>query len=212
MSFARISLVNPLSLVLTDSHLIFKPYYIVSFSFHKAKSKFPIIMARQSTNLESIVIADAKPSTIHNYMKKQTYGNTHSLYANTKKQPTLDDGENCISIVDAITGRILTSSIVDNHMTNHLFLKSKNFDADNIVDDVERNYTIIDLQTIEPITDYKIGQTLEYIISINEPKLHKYAAERIILEEVVQATKQKHHEVTIDRYSLSAKYLHPNSM
>ena len=97
-------------------------------------------------------------------MKKQTYGNTHSLYANTKKQPTLDDGENCISIVDAITGRILTSSIVDNHMTNHLFLNSKNFNTDIIVDDVERNHTIIDLQTIEPVTDYKIGQTLEYIL------------------------------------------------
>jgi len=49
------------------------------------------------------------------------------------------------------------------------------------MEDIERNYTIIDLQTIEPVADYKICQTPEYIISINEPKLHQNAAERIIL-------------------------------
>ena len=65
--FVRISLVNPLSLVFIDSPLISKPYYIVSFSFRKAKSKFPIVMARQSINLDLIVVADSKSSTIHNY-------------------------------------------------------------------------------------------------------------------------------------------------
>lgn len=53
--FARISLVNPLSLVLTDSRLIFKPYYVVSFSFRKTKPKFPTLN-RQSTNLDSIAV------------------------------------------------------------------------------------------------------------------------------------------------------------
>jgi hypothetical protein len=199
--FARISLVNPLSLVLTDSRLIFKPYYVVSFSFRKTKPKFPTLN-RQSTNLNSIVIADIKSSVINSYIKKQTYRNTHSLYANIKNQRNLDDYEECISIVDAITGKILTNSIVNDQSTNHLFSISRNFNTDNTLEDIEMNYTITDLQTIEPVADYKIGQTPEYIISINEPKLHQNAVERIILEKVVQLTKLRYHEVKINGSSL----------
>ena len=89
--------------MLTDSRLIFKPYYVVSFSFRKTKPKFPTLN-RQSTNLDSIASADIKSSAINSYIKKQTYKNTYSLYANTKKHQNLDDLLECISIVDAITG------------------------------------------------------------------------------------------------------------
>lgn len=192
--FAKLSLVNPLSLTLIDSKLTFVPFYLVTYAVTKSKSRFRLgnqkEIKRLSSELEKL-IAGSNISKTANTWKDLTHAtnyNGHTSY----------DYEYSLHIVDALSGDILRYSKIDEDKARVLLFLKTNKTRDDILEFKEKNQNIFDLNTIQPVVNYKMKQTGEYALEIKQARVHQSAAERIVMEQVVEDTKSKHHDVKIN--------------
>jgi Restriction endonuclease len=179
--FAKISLVNPLSLTLTDSKMTFLPYYLVEYALPKPKSEH-----RSDGQQQSMLL-----SMIYRW-KDLTYTKPNG---NTINQ----NYEDYLHFVDAISSKILQYYEIDETKTRELLLSKTNKPISDTLVYHENNQILSDLRTIQPIQNYKLKQTGEYVFEIKDAQIHQSAAERIVLEQVVEETKLKHHEVIIKK-------------
>jgi hypothetical protein len=107
------------------------------------------------------------------------------------------DYEYSMHIVDALTGKILRFSEIDEEKTKDLLFSKNDKLKEGILESREMNQNIFDLNAIQPVMNYKMKQTGEYTLEIKQARVHQNAAERIVIEQVVEDTQSKHHEVII---------------
>jgi hypothetical protein len=60
------------------------------------------------------------------------------------------------------------------------------------------NRNIFDLNAIQPVMNYRMKQTGEFTLEIKQARIHQSAAERIVMEQIVEDTKSKHREIIIN--------------
>jgi len=176
------------------SKIPYRPYYLITYALKKTKSRFHIGSQRQvkqlSSELEKLIAGPNVGKII------KTWNDLTQVTIDSTQ--TDNDNEYSLHIVDALSGEILQKSEIDEHKVMVTVFSKSDKAVNDVIVSREKNQTIDDLMTVQPVTNYKMKQTGEYGLEIKQALIHQNAAERMVLEQVVQDTKSKHHEVSIN--------------
>ena len=122
--FAKISLVNPLSLTLINPKLTFMPYYLITYTITKTKSRFHFGNQKQveqlSSELEKLIASSIIVKTVNTW---KDLG-----HISTDNNNSNNNYEHGLHIVDAISGAII------NIIVSSCQLKTQNAELFELLD------------------------------------------------------------------------------
>jgi hypothetical protein len=167
----KISLVNPDSIFIKESNLIFYPFYLFYYEINITKG----FLKKQNFHKTGNYIMDA----------------INNLIINVKN--TAEDKE--------FKNTFFTKGVVTNLIMNVKNTAEGNkdkIDREKIaLDNIERTQIAYDIENIKPEAQLKIQKANNYVINKLESKSVIHAAERMVLETIIQENNIKHDNVKI---------------
>jgi hypothetical protein len=164
----KISLVNPDSIFIKESNLIFHPFYFFSYEINVTKG----FIKKQNFHKTGNYIMDA----------------INNIIINVKNNAEDKEFKNTFFTKGAVTNLIIN---VKNNVEDKV-------DREKIaLDNIEKTQIIHDIGNIKPEPQLKLQKTNYYVIHKLESKSVIHAAERIVLEAIIQENNVKHDNVKI---------------